>query len=1047
MLRLRHLGAFTILALLTMWGRVAPAWADKAVIVHATRSSESGWRDFIKKQIADTGLYESTDELDSGTDDPDVSDLLPYRLVVVLSSDYGFYSSTGLGNALGDYMTMSPSPSILIFYPYTWQTGSSLRPPIGGRFLANYALSTQVGVNTATAAKLGTTLPNDPLTAGLMPFDCGSNCLRLPGVTPKPGATVAATWDDGTPLAIRGRAHVDLNMWPADESVITGSYKAEGTKLISNAILYLSSPLGASPGQVDFSPTPLGGTADSPKLTLKNNGRTPVTITGLGIDGTDKAQFSYTSLQSPTVAKPLVLGPGASFTATARYRPLTQGNHTATLYATALGYGRAEVTLRGSSKGNLLISLSPIDFGGITSGSTKGPVTVTLTNLGATDINMDKPVVTDTAHYTLTPFVSFPKVQLTPGATYRFDLTFNPGMADGEFGTKVRVVSDDSGSPLEIPVRGLAGAPRLQVMYTSVLMPDVPKGQKGLPLDVALINSGNSELQVTDITSDSGDFLVTGAPVSGAPIKILAREAYLFQIVFSPTASGLRTGQIRIKSNEPAAAGMTSDKLIDLAGTGTTPQFAVSRTAIDFGKVSIGKDPGAQTLTITNKGDGVFKVTKVAIQGGTHASSFSVQTPLPTPFSVAPGGSIDASVYIGPKAAGMLSAILQIETNVATSGTATLNLTADVSGAVAQLSTAKLDFGDRKVKVLAKQTVTVQNAGNQTLLLRKGTVTSTPPGAFALSMPLTNVMVAAGASQAIEVTFNPTVAGPATGKLALDTDDPMVAGGTPFTVDLLGNGVTGNIKVEPTTLDFKTLYVGQMSTMQTVKVTNIGAMDIDALDVAISDTDAQQFAQVGDYQRAALKPGKSTEIGFAFAPRVGKLMHKATAIIKADGAMLTVALTGSSVSADISVQPADIAFEKTESGKASAPRNVTVVNNGLDKVVLEVVAPTTADFRLDPPQPELVLGSQESAKFALVFAPQSVGVKSDSVDLRLKGTTAPLQTITVEGEGAAPKPPEPPPATGCSVSRPRQGGVAGATFAGLAALGLLLSLARRRRHG
>ena len=36
----------------------------------------------------------------------------------------------------------------------------------------------------------------------------------------KPGATVVAYWQDGTILAVHGKRRVDLNMMPADDTVI-----------------------------------------------------------------------------------------------------------------------------------------------------------------------------------------------------------------------------------------------------------------------------------------------------------------------------------------------------------------------------------------------------------------------------------------------------------------------------------------------------------------------------------------------------------------------------------------------------------------------------------------------------------------------------------------------------------------------------------------------------------------------------------------------------------------------------------------------------------
>src|SRR5690348_16450870 len=102
---------------LTAWS--CPAEAQKARILHSTRGAESTWVDYVKKVINDTGLYpDGVDDSDVAYTDPPLMELLNYKLIVVIGSDFGLNSGQGTGDPLGDYMAMVPGASVLVFYPY-----------------------------------------------------------------------------------------------------------------------------------------------------------------------------------------------------------------------------------------------------------------------------------------------------------------------------------------------------------------------------------------------------------------------------------------------------------------------------------------------------------------------------------------------------------------------------------------------------------------------------------------------------------------------------------------------------------------------------------------------------------------------------------------------------------------------------------------------------------------------------------------------------------------------------------------------------------------
>lgn len=1033
-----------MLALSLLLGLAGEALAQKAVIVTGTRSGETAWWQYVKNKITQTGLYPGgVDRIDAAFTDPAAASLLPYKLVVLLGSDYGLSSSDGVGNALGDYMNMVPTGAVLLFQPFTFQTGLLADPPVGGSFLAQYALTTQGNANVATATKRGTITSGDPLVDGVTAFACGASCTRVTGQMQKPGATVVAYWQDGTILAVRGKRRVDLNMLPADEASITGSWATAGGELITNSILYLSAPVLQSPRRADFPPTGLGVTSKSTVITFRNISGATQQVTGLGIDGSGRSQFSFKSSKTPTPAAPFTLGINATFTAEVWFKPQVKGTYQATLYAELLGQPRIQAPLNGATLGDLYVSLSPINFGGIQSGTTAGPVTVRLKNTGTSTINLDQPVIGDTTHFMLTPAVPDPKITMSPGATYSFDVKFVPGATPGDYSTEITIISTDPDSPLVIPVRALAGPPQAKVAYSSLLLPDVPTGAMGMPMDINITNEGNSDLQVLGITADKTDFVIPNAPTAMMPLTIAARDTKAFQLIFAPQQDGLRSGMLTIKTNEPAPMGMpTSDKVIALAGNGTKPKFHVSVTQLDFGAVEIGQPGPDKTVDLVNDGDGDLMVKEVAIAMGMNADSFTVNTPDPPPFLLRAGSTVTATVSLKPKSAGMLTATLRVVTDLATGGAATVELKGSASGAVGQLNPAMLSFGDAKVKQKVSKSITLTNNGNKDLTILKSSLTPMV-GIFAATLPPNGTKISAGKSVTITVDCIPAMVGAATGKLQLDTDDPGVPGGTSFVVALSVNGVLANVTVMPATLDFSTtpIYVGQQSATQLIKVTNTGNIIIDNLTLMPSGPDAGDFTVVTGF-KTKLMPMESTDIGVVFAPHIAKSMSTATLVLVADGVQvpMTVALKGSSMSPVIDAQPTDLKFEHTFVGEMSVQKFIVLTNNGAQTLEIEIVPPATEDFIIDVAAVAPMLAPGDTVKLPVLFTPKTPGEKSETISVRLKGTTNMVASVGIEGNSSVR--PMTMMDSGCSATPTR----AQSPLAVLALALLVLGLLARRRY-
>ena len=217
------------------------------------------------------------------------------------------------------------------------------------------------------------------------------------------------------------------------------------------------------------------------------------------------------------------------------------------------------------------------------------------------------------------------------------------------------------------------------------------------------------------------------------------------------------------------------------------------------------------------------------------------------------------------------------------------------------------------------------------------------------------------------------------------------------------NGVIGSVTVTPSVVDFSStpIYVGQTSAPQLIKVTNTGTVTIDNLTLMPSGPDAADFNIVTGF-KAKLLPTESSDIGIVFAPHVAKSASTATLVISADGVQVTmmVALKGGAMSPLLTVQPTDLSFEHTFVGEAAMPRFVVLSNDGAQPLDLEILPPTSEDFTFDLTAVNTKLAPGNTTKLQVTFAPKSTGQKSETIEVRLKGTMNSVASIGISGNAS-----------------------------------------------
>ena len=237
---------------------------------------------------------------------------------------------------------------------------------------------------------------------------------------------------------------------------------------------------------------------------------------------------------------------------------------------------------------------------------------------------------------------------LSPGQGCRIDIRFRAGGPGARNGALT--VSDDAGgmagASQVVSLAGTGVAPVAQ-LAPSILAPSANLGQSAPPQTVVLTNAGDGILTVSGVRLAGGAAGEYSIPGNGCRGQVAPGGNCFITVAFHPAGLGLRQAFLQVFDN---AGG--SPQQVSLRGTGTGPAARLSRTSIDFGTVALGRVSPPQTVTLTNSGTGVMRITAVSTIGDFHAGGCAG--------SLNAGWSCVVSVTFIPSAPGTRSGVLLI---------------------------------------------------------------------------------------------------------------------------------------------------------------------------------------------------------------------------------------------------------------------------------------------------------------------------------------------------------------------------------------------------
>jgi hypothetical protein len=288
---------------------------------------------------------------------------------------------------------------------------------------------------------------------------------------------------------------------------------------------------------------------------------------------------------------------------------------------------------------------------------------------------------------------------------------------------------------------------------------------------LTLTSSGNLALTINAASIAGSGYAVSGATF---PLTLSAGQTATLVVAFDPKTAGAATGTLTITSN--ATAGGTAT--VSLSGTG---QAAPALSAVSCSSNSLtGATTDACTVTLTS----------AASSGGLAVNLSSSSSAVTVPASVTVASGATTAAFTATASAVTAA---QTATITATASGISVHTELQLNAEVATLSvsSSSVAFGDVDLNAPATQSVILTSSGTAPVTVNAASLSGTGFTMSGASFPLT---LQAGQKATLEVTFDPTAAGAASGAITLTSNCSM----GPMAVSLSGTGETSSYEVELT---------------------------------------------------------------------------------------------------------------------------------------------------------------------------------------------------------------------------------------------------------
>ncbi len=702
----------------------------------------------------------------------------------------------------------------------------------------------------------------------------------------------------------------------------------------------LNGPLVANPSSVAFRPYTINTQSGNEQVTLTNEGITSLTINSLLLGGPNAGDFiPDNGCNGAFFGGTIDLAAGASCSFNVLFAPTAAGSRDAWIAVDHTGRNTGlKITLNGigQQENGPAISVTPasLSFTDLHIGQASQSMAITVSNLGGlSPLEVGTPTIDNTEFQLENTCPVIPDAVPVDDSCI-IKVRFTPTVAGLSTGT-VTIPSNVIGAVTTVAVsgRGFDGTSVVSPTIRADGFPDWYQDDNGVRIEPCL-NAGDTNCIVL---ADAG---------------------------FDPTLP------LDFPANYPGEFfyQIADSDLVPTDGCSstTTPGFAHLRTALEgsfangfpeagqqitFARIRIGVTSGlcantAYTFTTPYGPVGPFLTNA---DGGIPVNAGTTDIDPPIPSLVLDGGFLRWDPAVSPAApAGYLGDAISLHRIVgsryfpvgetepanyfAIDGTAMRTDKFFVSGKQAGAivnAPESLDFGN--VDVLSASpdmTITLTNNSPDPVTGFAATLTGTDASEFQVSGG-TCIGGVIGLDQSCTVTvrFAPTSGGNKSAALSITHS----GSNSPAAIALFGNAIavpTPAVTLNPTNVSFASQGVGTVSAAVSINVQNTGTADLHVTSATLAGTNPADFQLVNGCG-LAIVPGGSCTLQVSFAPTSGGSKTAQVQLVDdAPASPQLVSLSGTAVSATISLSPTSLSFSTGVGGSSTKSVNITNTGTG-----------------------------------------------------------------------------------------------------------------------
>jgi hypothetical protein len=509
--------------------------------------------------------------------------------------------------------------------------------------------------------------------------------------------------------------------------------------------------LTANPATVSFGTVTVGQTA-SATVSFTNGGTGAIQISQLSVVG---QPFTVTDPPSP-----VMVAAGGSYSLGVQFNPAAAGAATGQLIVTSDATSGGQVVVNLSGTG--MPAAPPVTIRGLScskesvTGSATDDCTVTLSG----------PAASGGASVSLT---SSSAAVTVPGT-----VTVPANATSTEFAASVTAVGaaqmvtltasyDESSANYAMQLN--AAVRSLRISARVLAFGYVTVGATTMQ-SLTLTSTGTEPVTISQALLNGDGYTMSGVV---APLTLNPGQEIVVQVQFDPAAAGADFGELTIGSN--SSTGNTA--IIRLTATGVDPSQPQGALQGFTCNIASWTAAGTDTCTIT--------LSAAASAGGLTVSVASSSSAVTVPATV--------TVAAGATSAGFTANVAAVSTTQRAMLTAseggiakTYTLQLNGSGPALTVGATNIAFGSVNLNTPATQVVMLTSSGTSALTINAATLAGTGFTLSAASFPVT---LNPGQEVTLDLGFDPTVAGAATGSVTITSN--AASGGT-VTVSLSGTG-------------------------------------------------------------------------------------------------------------------------------------------------------------------------------------------------------------------------------------------------------------------